>query len=368
MSNDSFHYFTRLPLELRHLIWEHCLPYRIAEEDIPAFLLDGDESRQACFPKRTTYLNTRLPVIAFVNSESRQVALEHGRWERGQEPTSLESIWVQPRRDVLHLNWTRKSYDVLGPLIELESPIGWFSVQAEQLGMQPCIVAEIIYYFDLKGLLNGTYGTPDANDDEPFSTSWFRRHNGMYDPLRIQEARDIAALAEFHTSFDVAMAAVSLHISREAALRSGLFGLLGDAPVQMVDVDDEAQLRKFQALFKEHALEKEPAVKTLLELFTSARFRAAVETWKRQAEWIIIASMWDYARKENDIVRANPGSAWVPCLPGPEYSINLHQYSPNENHPWVKEARQSLPKLKPRIMVRHCTNECYIKPPPKSYW
>ncbi|KAE8418057.1 hypothetical protein BDV36DRAFT_283196 [Aspergillus pseudocaelatus] len=340
MSNVSFHYFAQLPLEIRRLIWEHCLPYRIAEEDIPAFLLDGEESRQACLPERITYLNTRLPVIAFVNNESRQVALGQGRWERGQEPTSLESIWVQPRRDVLHLNWTRMSYDVLGPLIEPESPIDWFSVQAEQLGMQPSIVAEIIYYFDLKGLLECADSTDGANGCEPFFTSWSRRHDGMYDPLSIQEARDIAALAEFHKSFDVAMAAVSLHISREAVLRSALFGLLGDAPVQMVDVDDEAQLRKFQALFKEHALEKEPAVKTLFELFTSTRFRAAVETWKRQAEWIILASMWDYARKENDIVRANPGSAWAPYLPGPEYRINLHRYSPNEDHPWVKEARQ----------------------------
>jgi hypothetical protein len=59
---------------------------------------------------------------------------------------------------------------------------------------------------------------------------------------------------------DIAMAGVSLHITREVALRSGLFGLLGDAPVQMVDVDDEARLREFQALYREHALEKEPVV------------------------------------------------------------------------------------------------------------
>jgi hypothetical protein len=50
------------------------------------------------------------------------------------------------------------------------------------------------------------------------------------------------------------MAAVSLHITREEALRSGLFELLGDAPVQMVDVGDVAQ-REFQALSREHTLE-----------------------------------------------------------------------------------------------------------------
>ncbi|KAE8365719.1 hypothetical protein BDV27DRAFT_144184 [Aspergillus caelatus] len=339
MSNDSFHYFAQLPLEIRRLIWEHCLPYRIAEEDIPAFLLDGDESRQACFPKRTTYLNTRLPVIAFVNSESRHVALEQGRWERGQEPTSLESIWVQPRRDVWHINWTRASYDVMGPAIEPDSPMAYTLWHAAELGMQPSIVAEMINYFDLKGLLDGTYGTADADDDDEFWRRSFH-HRTMRYPLDNQEARDIADLAEYARWLDVAMVAVTLHISREAALRSGLFGLLGDAPVQMVDVDDEARLREFQALFRERALENEPAVQTLFELFTGTQFRAAVETWKRQAEWIFLASMWDYARKENDNLRTNPGSAWIPYLSGPEY-IDLHRYSPNENHPWVQEARQT---------------------------
>ncbi|KAF7624867.1 hypothetical protein AFLA_001746 [Aspergillus flavus NRRL3357] len=235
MSDNSFHYFTRLPLELRRLIWEHCLPYRIAELDIPAFLLDGEESRQACLPEYTTHQNAQLPVIAFVNSESRQVALEEGRWVQGQETTSKQLIWVQPRRDVLHLNWTRMSYDVLGPL----------------------------------------------------------------------------------------------------GARIG----------------------------------KGPAVQALFELLTNARFRAAVGTWKSKAEWIILASMWDYARRKNGILGTNPGSAWVPYLPEEARPrIDLSQYSPNENHPWVKEARQSMPKLRPWIMVRHCANECYKKPPPKSYW
>ncbi|GAB1201479.1 hypothetical protein APSETT445_000053 [Aspergillus pseudonomiae] len=364
MSNDSFHYFMQLPPELRRLIWEHCLPYRIAELDIPAFLLDAEESRQSCFPEHTTHKNTRLPVIAFVNSESRLVAFEQGRYTQGQATTSLESIWVQPRRDVLHLNWTRMSYDVLGPLTELTSPIGWFLWQAYELGMQPSIVAEIIHYFDLEGLLNGT---ADDDDNEIICVQ-SSRHAGMCDPLGNEDARDMASFAEFAPRLDVAMVAVSLHITREVALGSGLFGLLGDAPVQMVDVDDEARLRKFQAVFREHALENEPAVQTLFELLTSPRFRAAVEKWKREAEWIFLASLWDYARRGNlDSLGTNPGSAWIPCLSQPE-DIDLHRYSPDENHPWVKEARQSLPKLRPRIMVRYCTNECYRYPPPKTYW
>ncbi|KAE8162607.1 hypothetical protein BDV40DRAFT_312273 [Aspergillus tamarii] len=344
MSKDSFHYFMRLPLEVRRLIWEHCLPYRIAEEDIPAFLLDGDESRQGCFPNRTTHLNTRLPVIAFINSESRQVALEHGRWDQGQGPVRLESIWVQPRRDVWHINFTRMSYDVLGPANDPGCPMPDFLYHAAELGMQPSIVAEVIHYFDLKALLDGTADDVDDDDDETFCFQSFR-HAGMCHPLYNEDARDIAGFAEYAPRLDVAMVAVALHVTREVALRSGLFGLLGDAPVQMVDVDDDARLRKFQALFKEQALEKEPAVQALFELLTSNRFRAAVERWKREAEWVFLASLWDYAQRGNvDILGTNPGSAWIPYLSAPDH-IDLHRYSPNESHPWVKEARQSLSKM-----------------------
>ncbi|KAF5860550.1 hypothetical protein ETB97_001393 [Aspergillus alliaceus] len=293
MNNNSFHYFLQLPLELRRLIWKHCLPYRIAEEDIPGFLLDGNESRQVCWADRITYQNAQPPLIAFVNSESRQVALEQGR--------------------------------------------------------------------SLKVLLDGADGA------DPFDSLW-RRYHGVYDPLTNEEAYGTSICVESQSRLDIAMAAVSLHITRKAALKSGLFGLLGDAPVQIVDIDDEARSREFQALFREHALEKEPAVQTLFELFTSSRFQTAVEVWRRQDECIIFGNMWESARKENlDILGTDPGSAWIPYLSKQEF-INMSQYLPNEKHPWAKQARQSMPKLRPRIMVRYCTNECYMKEPPPKYF
>jgi hypothetical protein len=354
MNNDSFHYFSQLPLELRRLIWTHCLPHRIAEEDTPDFLLDGNESRQACWADRITHQNAQPPAIAFVNSESRQVTLEEGRWLDLQETTSLESIWVQPRRDVLHLNWTRLRYNVWGNADDPSSPLAMFLWRAEDLGMQPSVVAEIIHPFSLKALLDG--GADDADDADESNSPWLLYHHG-----RNKDVADIAYCAESQSRLDIAMAAVSLHIPREAALRSGLFGLLGDAPVQMVDVGDEARLREFQALFREHTSEKEPAVQALFEAFTSSRFQTAVEAWKRQAEWILFAYMWQRARMDNvDILGTDPGSAWVPYLSEQEF-LRMSEYMPDEEHPWVKQARQSAPKLRPRIMVRYCTNECYIK-------
>jgi hypothetical protein len=224
-----------------------------------------------------------------------------------------------------------------------------FLWRAEELGMQPAVVAEIIHPFSLKALLDGTDG---ADGVDGSNSPWLLYHDG-----RNKDVADIAYCAESQSRLDITMAAVSLHIPREAALRSGLFGLLGDAPVQIVDVGDETRLREFQALFREHTSEKEPAMQRLFEVFTSSQFQTAVEALKRQAEWILLA----YMRMDNlDVLETDPGSAWVPYLTKQGF-LRMSEYLPDEEHPWVKQARQSAPKLRPRIMVRYCTNECYIK-------
>ena len=103
---NSFPQFNHFPLELRRLVWKCCLPRRIAEEDFPFTLLDGKESRQACWPVRTTLQNARVPLLALVCREAREVVFEWGGHQISYDKTSLRSIWVQPKIDrALHINW-----------------------------------------------------------------------------------------------------------------------------------------------------------------------------------------------------------------------------------------------------------------------
>lgn len=53
---------------------------------------------------------------------------------------------------------------------------------------------------------------------------------------------------------DAVITSISLHISRQDALASGLFGLLGDAPVQTLAYDDAAKLRAFQGFLRHGSL------------------------------------------------------------------------------------------------------------------
>ncbi|KAJ5360576.1 hypothetical protein N7517_009767 [Penicillium concentricum] len=364
MTNDLFHYFSYLPLELRRMIWMHCLPHRIAEEDSPDYWFDGYESKQVCWARRLEFQNSQPPVIAFVNSESRQVALEQGHLlELPYEITLRESkkIWVQPRRDVLHYNWTRMWYAIQGVDSDGPGSVDEFLLHAKDLGMRPSVTAELIYTFSLKQVLECDGDVDELCRENPL-------HFGMWAIPKIlyhgrgEAADDVREMVDLlpwakdqRSRLDITMAGVSLHITSEVALKSGLFGLLGDAPVQMVDVDDEARVREFQALYREHAFEKEPVVQTLFETFTS---RGNME---KKAEWTILAYMWQSARERKlDILGTNPGSAWLPNL-SEQKDIYMDEHLPNEQHPWVKHARQLAPQLRLRIKVHYCTNQCYIK-------
>lgn len=222
------------------------------------------------------------------------------------------------------------------------------------------VVAELIHPFRLHALLDG------ANDSE-VSRSPIAKYGRQTD-ITISDMSHYTFFYPGHQiCLDVVMAAVSLHITKESAVRSGLFGLLGDAPIQLIDVADEVQLRKYEAIYREHLTDKKPKVQKVFDVLMSPGFYAAVKAWKRQVEWLMIASLWDYAlrevmihpwRSKMDLELDDIMSVWVPRFHDQEY-IRMSEHSPNESHPWVKEAKKRMAILQPRIMVHYCTNECY---------
>lgn len=216
--------------------------------------------------------NTRQPVIVFVNHESRQVALEQGRWLGYEVEISLQCVllplfWIQRRRDVLHLNWTLERSD-FWYRFSYEDGQGWaftFFYQADELRMGRSIVADAIHSFNFHALLDS------AGDDEVSEIPFIK-----YEERKNVALTDMAwyslEWAGYQTNVDVVMAAIALHITRDLAVRSGLFGLLGDAPIQLIDVGDEVQLRKYEGIYREHGPDKEPKVQKIFEVVLSPQF------------------------------------------------------------------------------------------------
>jgi hypothetical protein len=174
-TDDSFPQFNHFPVEIRRLIWMFCLPRRIAEEDFPYTLLDGKDSRQACWPNRTTFQNARVPLLASVCLEAREVVFEWGKHQVSQDLTSLASIWVQPKIDrALHLNWTRRRdeafyiiYDAYIPDFD-DTPVSMFIYRAHwDYGMRISLVGDVLYPFDLRELMD----SPPPSDTDSVASA-----------------------------------------------------------------------------------------------------------------------------------------------------------------------------------------------------
>lgn len=203
----TFHCFPDLPAELRLMIWRYCLPHRIVELDDPQ---DHTPGPFPCGLNLTTYLNGRPPLIARVCRESRDVALrsrsiiseegmpEEARWDSW---THLTVPPIDPSRDMVHINWEPGSAE----------------------------------YFD-----EGS----SAYHLIWYATQVARGGSLMMRNLRFLEWNEFDALSQL-PSWMVVTRVIIIHARLEYAAKTGLFGLLGDELVQIVDVSDEAKVKAF---------------------------------------------------------------------------------------------------------------------------
>ena len=86
------------------------------------------------------------------------------------------------------------------------------------------------------------FGYPDPFDDVTPPTTPYTPP-----PLRFNESRDIEALRKLSTWL-VVMRVVIVHSDLEGVVRTGLFGMLGDARVQVIDVCEEDKVEAFLSL------------------------------------------------------------------------------------------------------------------------
>ncbi|KFZ17302.1 hypothetical protein V501_01832 [Pseudogymnoascus sp. VKM F-4519 (FW-2642)] len=373
-TRDSFPQFSRLPLELRCLIWFHCLPRRIAEEDIPYTLLDGKRSRQACWPNRTTFKNARVPYVAAVSREARQTVFEWGQHQKSQDDTSLETIWLQPKVDLaLHLNWTRRRnhafyqvYDAYVPGYD-ETPLVMLIYRALwDYGMRISLVGDVIHPFDVGELMIDTATTTNnspPSDSKPVASATPSIPITEVQDERAEDIYHIVTFAEDQTIY-LTLVAISLHVDKAAALASGLFGLLGDAPVQTVDFDDVPRLRQFYKLYSSDPTlkEAEPHVEKLFNVILSREFHAAVLSWEKKIRWLLQVAAWKRIQKDQpeSFGDTDPALVWKPPVPKEQRYMRMDEYMPDEENSWWGEyAGVQTPKVMPQVMVRLCDNQCY---------
>lgn len=241
MVDDTFHYFPRLPIELRVEIWRLCLPHRVSEMDNPADFIvyftrdDDDEDKRPCSLGSTSFDNNRPPLLTRVCRESRKIAFESGNWatvirEKGspQQPREAEwaaanvidyEYWQDPLRDSAHLNWTPAYTADLGCMTD-GHPLKSLVRESKLLNGSASIML---------GYMSDTLWESEPFDEPPPIVVLLEDI-----PIYQDKQEDLAAL-KLLPEWLVVVRVIVIHLDFARAARSGLFGLLGDAPVQVVD-------------------------------------------------------------------------------------------------------------------------------------
>jgi hypothetical protein len=250
----NFPLFSQLPTELRDTIWRECLPCRIWELDnaVPEIVYDVNKRAEVpCCFWHTAGSNTRPPVISRVCRESRAVAFENtgpslahkdmpaeARWS-SMSMMPWVNTWENRVRDSVHMYWTRAyeadydggSYNELAPIRHLV----WSSTR---LSGHASIMVERLddsFSWEVPEYLCEVLG-----DHPPRITQ------------RTSKAEEfIHTYKQLPHGCLVVMQVIVVHADVKTASATRLFGLLGDARIQIVDMSEEAKVDAFYKLAEE---------------------------------------------------------------------------------------------------------------------
>ncbi|KAK1833994.1 hypothetical protein QBC39DRAFT_36302 [Podospora conica] len=319
-----FHLFPLLPLEIRWVIWEFCLPNRVVELDFPYWGIGDPNHPRLCEFVTTSTTNSCPPVISRVCREARQVALRNGC--NGGLPGPLDdnpsyyyyiNPWIQPRRDILHLNWTPRSEPILDRALTNSN---YFDVPEDR---------PIRLLRSLQERVHAPAISISANLIMPFSEKTRYVSSEHLEDAKVNW--DLCCSNEFMVVLEV----VTLHIRPDVATLSGLFGVAGDERIQLVDPDDWATMTEYLTLWRLQGSPVGADDDAVVFFAAMPDLRARVAEWRREVGKL---SIW---RRE-----------------------------PNGENPRVRQARQEMPELHPRIMFRLCGGECHRSPShrPRLRW
>lgn len=248
---QSFPKFLDLPAEIREIIWRECLPRRVVEIDGPyadsifhAWSFRRRKEAIPCSLSMTSALNTCPPLITRVCRESRTIAFKSGvfveaedtvpvtvQWYAGNMMRGL--AWRDSTRDSLHLNWDEGyTADFDGHEDEVVRPMQYLEY--------------LVGKFAMRGSFRATYLHPNYGWTIP-AASRNSLHEFYRLPYMASDRRVIIETLSRRAEWLVVMRSVIIHASMKDGAASGLFGLLGDAPVQLFDI---AEQDKIDALYK----------------------------------------------------------------------------------------------------------------------
>jgi hypothetical protein len=330
-----FHFFPQLPPELRRAIWLECVPHRIAELDVPSTELaamDFNASDVApdkcCRLGQTSRLNSKPPVLTRICRESRALAFETGGFLEDSGLWAADNAvprpWLDCSRDVVHLNWT-PAYEP--HYMSAGDPLGWL------LSASKCVK-----HASLTGELLDYLSQVESHGTDPWHFLCERK------------------------SYLVCLRTVCIHIEMQAALDSGLFGRRGEEPIVIVETTDRARIAQFRELWEQHGSNLDRQAALVLEEVESLDAQGEIEDIR--IKWLL--HRWRNVNPQNSISENVPDhTIWAQMPTGDNDNWSTRPFLRqhwviNRDHEWAKTALFDIAELHPVIMIRLCTDKCYL--------
>lgn len=201
--------------------------------DYPVDLMlnDPNDDEFPCSLRSTSDNNSRPPLLTQVCHESRRIAFESGNFASVlmlSEKESLEAEWdamnlivsdrwQAPSRDSAHLNWTPAYQADLGMAAD-GHPLDSLIRESKRLNRSASIMLE--------------YLSSNIIEQEPFDKPIHWPLESI--PIPRHRHQDLAALSLL-PEWLVVTRVVVIHLDFARAARTGLFGILGDEPIQVLE-------------------------------------------------------------------------------------------------------------------------------------
>ncbi|KAB5540307.1 hypothetical protein GE09DRAFT_1136713 [Coniochaeta sp. 2T2.1] len=332
----SFPQFAEFPPEIRQMIWRLCRPARIIEMEIPEPGKAYPESGAAfhCEMSHTSRMNRNAPIITRVCHEARNIA----------EP---------PGRRTLIDRHNHSSFDFASCLQDFMEPPSWIDARQDIVLFREPDYPEHLDDSDVDS--GGEAFQEGMRRWEEAVEVWRRlaeniRPQGVATMLYRSACLDMfkdQSRGPSDVTLLVCVKVVPLHASHRAALDSGLFGRLGDAPVVVIEADKREEVLPDQAFWQDHGSKPDDAP---AEFFAEYCRR---ETWAEEAQEKLL--VWALYRDWYHRHRGLGGDRRT------RYAVMPGDNTPGElnwEHQWVKRALEDQPKMRPAIMFRLCMMEC----------
>lgn len=312
----------------------------------------------SCQIHKTYYLsairNARRPAIASVCREAAYVARKAGRLAKFPRTAGRkEPVWLQPGRDsTLYL-------------FENGHIAAWIGFLDPDPLLHHCIEYGMIPSLDAK------YAFPSVSVDRIESDSEELRVSTIeHFTSNTQEC--VKALMNFGgweaRQLNIYVKVLHVPLDDQAMLASGLFGLLGDEPIQVIDFDDTKRLYEFYDFFQSHFSKQDSSLNGRraiedLGYTLDPLYSTKVHVWREVVEWLMLTYMWldekTYIKNRN--IEGDLGRhalVWRPSYQADQSLIRYREQSLDESHQWVVTARTRMWQIQPKIMIRACCDTC----------